>query len=214
MDEWGLYMTMIWVLLALSLLSFVVLMFVPAPYGRHVRAGWGPLVSARVGWIAMETPAVLVFAWAFFAGERWRRSRCSRCGKFITSTVHSSSRSEPHGGKPMTLLVAAFVALLVTAPYGYLNGRQLSHFGEYPTSWLADPRFLAGCALFVVGFVINFHSDTILMKLRKPGETGHKLPRGGLFRLVSSPNYFGELVEWSGFALATWSLAGLAFAVC
>lgn len=73
MDEWGLYMTMIWVLLALSLLSFVVLMFVPAPYGRHVRAGWGPLVSARVGWIAMETPAVLVFAWAFFAGERWLR---------------------------------------------------------------------------------------------------------------------------------------------
>ena len=66
-------MTMIWVLLALSLLSFVVLMFVPAPYGRHIRAGWGPLVSARVGWIAMETPAVLVFAWAFFAGERWLR---------------------------------------------------------------------------------------------------------------------------------------------
>jgi hypothetical protein len=49
-----------------------------------------------------------------------------------------------------------------------------------------------------VGFVINFQSDTILMRLRKPGETGHKLPRGGLFRWVSSPNYFGELVEWSG----------------
>jgi hypothetical protein len=71
MDEWELYMTMIWVLLALSLLSFVVLMFVPAPYGRHIRAGWGPLISARVGWITMETPAVLVVAWAFFAGERW-----------------------------------------------------------------------------------------------------------------------------------------------
>jgi hypothetical protein len=77
MDEWGLYMTMIWC--CLRSLSFVVLVFVPAPYGRHVRAGWGPLVSARVGWIAMETPAVLVFAWAFFAvsvGSARRRSRC------------------------------------------------------------------------------------------------------------------------------------------
>lgn len=81
MDEWGLYMTMIWVLLALSLLSFVV--------ARWFRHGFG--------WIAMETPAVLVFAWAFFAvsvGSARRRSRCSRCGKFITSTAHSSSRSE------------------------------------------------------------------------------------------------------------------------
>ena len=65
----------------------------------------------------------------------------------------------------------------------------------------------------MLGVIINFQSDTILMKLRRPGETGHKVPAGGLFRWVSCPNYFGELVEWSGFALATWSLAGLAFAV-
>jgi hypothetical protein len=57
---------MIWALLALALLSFVVLMF--------VRPRWGPLISVRVGWIAMEMPAVLVFAWAFFAGERWFHS--------------------------------------------------------------------------------------------------------------------------------------------
>jgi hypothetical protein len=30
---------------------------------------------------------------------------------------------------------------------------------------------------------------------------------------VSAPNYLGEIVEWSGWALATWSLAGLAFAL-
>ena len=28
-----------------------------------------------------------------------------------------------------------------------------------------------------------------------------------------APNYLGEIVEWTGWALATWSLAGLAFAV-
>jgi 3-oxo-5-alpha-steroid 4-dehydrogenase 1 len=151
----------------------------------------------------MEAPAVLVFAWAFFAGERW--SHPAPLALFALWQMHYLYRTfvfpfRMHGGKPMTLLVAAFVALLVTAPYGYLNGRQLSHFGEYPTSWLADPRFLVGCVLFIVGFAINFQSDNILMKLRKLGESGHKIPKGGLFRWVSCPNYFGELVEWSGWA--------------
>jgi hypothetical protein len=31
--------------------------------------------------------------------------------------------------------------------------------------------------------------------------------------LVSCPNYLGEIIEWSGWALATWSLAGAAFAL-
>ena len=30
---------------------------------------------------------------------------------------------------------------------------------------------------------------------------------------MSCPNYLGEIVEWCGWALATWSPAGLAFAV-
>jgi steroid 5-alpha-reductase/3-oxo-5-alpha-steroid 4-dehydrogenase 1 len=68
-------------------------------------------------------------------------------------------------------------------------------------------------ALFVLGFSINLQADTILINLRQPGETGYKIPRGGLFRLVSCPNYLGELIEWTGWAIATWSLPGLAFAV-
>ena len=41
MDEWRLHMTMIWVLFALSFISFIVLMFIPAPYGRHVTSWVG-----------------------------------------------------------------------------------------------------------------------------------------------------------------------------
>ena len=55
------------------------------------------------------------------------------------------------------------------------------------------------------------HSDNILLRLRKPGGSGYSIPRGGAFRYVSCPNYLGELLEWAGWALATWSLAGLAF---
>jgi hypothetical protein len=53
----------------------------------------------------------------------------------------------------------------------------------------------------------------MLIALRKPGETGYRIPNGWLFDRITSPNYFGEIVEWFGYALATWSPAGLAFAL-
>jgi 3-oxo-5-alpha-steroid 4-dehydrogenase 1 len=49
--------------------------------------------------------------------------------------------------------------------------------------------------------------------LRGADETSHKVPVGGLFRYRSRPNFFGELIEWAGWALATWSLPGLAYAL-
>jgi protein-S-isoprenylcysteine O-methyltransferase Ste14 len=164
----------------------------------------------------METPAVVVFAWAFFSGEHWRSAApLVLFGLWQTHYVYRTFvyPFRMRGPRTMTLLIMLYVCLFVTAPYGYLNGRYLSHFGDYPTSWLVDPRFLVGASLFVIGLVINFQSDLILIKLRQPGETGYKLPTGGFFRWLSCPNYFGELLEWTGWALATWSLPGLAFAV-
>ena len=64
---------------------------------------------------------------------------------------------------------------------------------------------------------VNVHSDRVLRNLRKPGETGYKIPRGGAFDLfgVSAANYFGELLEWLGFAVACWSsAAGWGFFIC
>jgi len=39
------------------------------------------------------------------------------------------------------------------------------------------------------------------------------LPSGGLYNYISSPNYLGEIIEWTGWAVATWSLPGLLFAL-
>jgi protein-S-isoprenylcysteine O-methyltransferase Ste14 len=95
----------------------------------------------------------------------------------------------------------------------YLNGRYVYNFSRgYPDDWIKDPRFILGVLLFIVGFVINRHSDNILLKLRQPGESGYKIPYGGFYRWISCPNYFGEIVIWIGWALMTWSLAGIAFA--
>ena len=83
----------------------------------------------------------------------------------------------------------------------------------YDAAWLTDPRFVLGAAVMLAGIAANIHADTVLMNLRRPGETGYKIPHGGLFRWVTAGNYLGEVVIWFGWALATWSWAGLAFAL-
>ncbi len=108
----------------------------------------------------------------------------------------------------VALLGAAFNVL-----NAYVNAPQVAAFGAYPARWLLDPRFLAGATLFLGGLALNVSSDEALRALRAPGESGYRVPRGGAFEWVSCPNYLGEMLEWSGWALATWSLAGLAFAL-
>ncbi len=69
-------------------------------------------------------------------------------------------------------------AVIFTTVNGYLQGRYHTHFLTYDLWWFVDPRFLAGQMLFLFGMAANIHSDTILRGLRKPGETGYKIPCG------------------------------------
>ena len=216
MSELLLHEGLVWALLALAVVTFVALQVVNAPYGRHQRSGWGPTIPNRVAWILMESPAVLLFAALFFAGEhRFETVPLVLLGLWMLHYVQRTFifpfriRGE---GKRMALSIAA-MGFGFNVLNAYVNARWISHFGEYGSAWLTDPRFLAGAALMLAGWLINIHSDTILIHLRAPGETGYKIPRGGLYRWISCPNYFGELLEWLGWALATWSTAGLAFAV-
>jgi 3-oxo-5-alpha-steroid 4-dehydrogenase 1 len=81
----------------------------------------------------------------------------------------------------------------------------------YYDNWFAKPFIYIGIAVFFAGMFINWQADYIIRHLRKEGDTRHYIPKGGMFRYVSSANYFGELVEWTGFAIASWSWAGVVF---
>ena len=95
---------------------------------------------------------------------------------------------------------------------GFAVAYGLGHSGSHFTAdWLYGPRFIIGVVLMGTGFSICYQSDRILRGLRRPGETGYKIPYGGFYRWVSCPNYLGEIIEWTGFAIATWNLPGLAF---
>jgi protein-S-isoprenylcysteine O-methyltransferase Ste14 len=216
MTEFEFFRGLIVASLAISVVVFLALTLITAPYGRHTRAGWGPQVRSTTGWIIMEAPASLVFFAFYFLGEH--RFETTPLVLLAVWQAHYLHRAfifpfrRRGGDKPMPLLVA-LMGVVFNVSNVYLNSRWISHFGHYSSVWLLDPRLLAGVTIFAAGFAINFHSDEVLLRLRKPGETGYKIPAGGFYRWVSSPNYLGELVEWSGWALATWSLAGLTFVV-
>jgi protein-S-isoprenylcysteine O-methyltransferase Ste14 len=60
--------------------------------------------------------------------------------------------------------------------------------------------------------LLNVSSDTIVRELRRNNETGYGIPLRGAFRWISNPNYLGELVEWTGWAILAGNPAGWAFA--
>ena len=97
---------------------------------------------------------------------------------------------------------------------GYMQGIwlfYLSPFDMYIVDWFTTPQFIIGICIFFLGMIINMNSDHIIRHLRKPGDTKHYLPAKGMYKYVTSANYFGELLEWGGWAILTWSLSGLVF---
>lgn len=114
---------------------------------------------------------------------------------------------------PVTVIMMGVTFNLINA---YMIGGWLFYLSPrdmYTVEWLLSPQFIIGIIVFFIGMAINLHSDYIIRHLRKPGDTGHYIPRGGMFRYVTSANYFGEFVEWCGFALLSWSVAGAVFAL-
>ena len=196
---------------------FTLLFFFTAPYGRYFRQGWGPSVTARAGWMLMEAPAVLVIGFIVVSSGRdvgalallllglWEIHYLYRTCLFPVLMRGSSKR--------FPLLLVAF-AFIFNSLNGYANGMFLAApVSAAAGSFLSSLRACIGIALFAAGFLTHVWADRDLRRLRGPGEIGYKIPRGGLWEYVASPNYFGEITQWCGWALATWSLPGLGFAV-
>ncbi|HEX9051188.1 MAG TPA: hypothetical protein VF841_11710 [Anaeromyxobacter sp.] len=206
---------LVWIEIALAAVTFVALRFVTAPYGRHARPGWGPALPARLGWLLMESPAALLFAALYALGPA--RARAAPLALLALWELHYLYRAfvYPFGlrGRRELPLAVVLLAVAFNVLNAFVNAPWISALGDYPARWLLDPRFAAGAALFLAGLALHVSSDRALRRLRPAGGTGYAIPRGGAFERVSCPNYLGELVEWSGWALATWSLAGLAFAL-
>jgi 3-oxo-5-alpha-steroid 4-dehydrogenase 1 len=205
-----------WALMAVGAVTFGILWWVSAPYGRFMREGWGPTLSSRLGWMLMEAPSAVGFLGVYSLGAH--RMEVAPVLLLLLWQVHYVYRAFVfplrlrERGKRMPWVIVG-MGLFFNGVNTWLNARWISDSGSYDRAWLWDPRFVAGVALFATGYAVNQHADAVLLALRPKGDAGYRIPFGGLYRWVSCPNYFGEILEWGGWALATWSWPGLAFAV-
>lgn len=175
----------------------------------------GPRVAARWGWVVMELPALCVLPAVYASGGNRHPVADLLVAAWV---IHYAHRTlvwpwiVPRYSRPMPVVTCAsgFVFNVIN---GLLNGWFLGYAAAYPREWLLDGRFMAGAVLFLIGAALNVTSDYRLARMRRQQQGRYLIPRGGIFRLLSSPNLTGELVEWIGFALMAWSLPALAFAL-
>ncbi|WP_212005041.1 DUF1295 domain-containing protein [Chitinophaga sp. HK235] len=199
---------------AIGVITALYLLKREAPYGRYTSDKWGPMVSNKLGWIFMETTVLVsFFAWQPITTVQWTSPAGVMTGMFLVHYLHRSFvyplmiRTR---GKKMPLVIM-LSAMLFNTINGSLLGAWFADYAKYPDNWLTSFPFIAGALLFVTGIAVNWYADYRLIHLRKKGETGYKLPQGGIFEYITSPNLMGEILEWGGYALLTWSAPALAF---
>lgn len=216
MVEQDIHFWLVMLVLALAAQTFLLLLVVNAPYGRFTRSGWGPTLPSRTAWIIFESPASLLFVVIFALGDH--AGDTTPLVLLCLWQFHYALRAFVYPlrmrdtGKRIPLLIVV-MAILFNVLNVYVNARWISQLGTYSDDWLTTWPFVCGTFCFLAGWMINQHADRTLIRLRRHGHDGYQIPYGGLYRWVSCPNYLGEILTWSGWAIATWSLAGLSFAV-
>ncbi|KAG0467026.1 hypothetical protein HPP92_018606 [Vanilla planifolia] len=204
-----------------SLFNVFILFFIPAPYGKHSRPGWGPTIPSAIAWFVMESPTLWLSLILLPAGRH--RSNPFALAVLSLYLLHYIHRTLIYPRRlrrsstsyPLSIAAMAFVFNLLNA---YVQTRSASHYADY-LGWpweagaLTAARVAIGSGIFFWGIAVNVRSDLALARLKEKGGGGYKIPRGGWFELVSCPNYMGELAEWAGWAMIAWSPAALGFAV-
>lgn len=209
------YNTFLWVMAAVAVVVFVALQFFEAGYGYLFDRRYGPPVNNKVGWVLMESPVFVAMCVLWAMSERqWATVPLVLFSMF---QLHYFQRSFIFPllmrGKSKMPLGIVLMGMVFNTLNALMQGGWIFYLApaDYYADWFAKPYIYVGVLLFFAGMFINMQSDYIIRHLRKEGDTRHYIPRGGAFRYVSSANYFGELLEWTGFAIASWSWAGVVF---
>ena len=208
------YYILLWI--AIGLVSFPFIIKYTAPYGRHSSSNWGKLIDNKIGWLIMELPALIICPFIFFFSSTEK----SIITIFFISLwiLHYFNRTIIYPNriktrkKKMPILIAV-LAIVFNLVNGGINGYYFGYVKPiYELEWVYQNNFILGLCIFLLGMVINMNADNKLINLRLNKEDScYQIPRGGLFDFISCPNFFGEIIEWLGFAIMTWSLAGRSF---
>ncbi len=215
----------LWVMIGIAAVVFICLYFVNAGYGQFTNSKWGKAINNKLAWFLMEFPIFLAMIVIWLCSPH-RFDLVPMIFLLIFET-HYLQRSLIFPwllkGKSKMPLAVMFMGIAFNILNAMMQGYWIffeSYKANYHVlglsytdmAWLWSPQFIIGTCIFIFGFVVNLRSDYIIRHLRKNDEdTKHYLPQGFMFEYVTSANYFGELMEWLGFAILTWSISGLVF---
>lgn len=205
-------------MIAIAVIVFVALYFIKAGYGMFVSKKWGICINNKTAWALMEMPVFLLMMllWAF-SSRRWETAPLVFL-LFFQSHYFRRAFLFPFllKGKSRMPLSIMFMGITFNLCNAFAQGGWIFYFSPadyYTSDWFTSPQFIIGTIIFYGGMLININSDQIIRNLRKPGDTNYYFPKGGMFKYVTSAHYFGEIIEWIGFAILTWSIPGLVFVI-
>ena len=172
------------------------------------------MISSKAGWIIQESVSPIVFGLFFLLGKNtitpvmwvffiiW-------VGHYFHRSFIYPFRQGKSANMPIVIMLSAVFFNIIN---GFTNGYYMGNYSHNYTNYFFEPNFIFGIIIFLIGLVINIKSDNILLKLKKENK-GYQVPNGFLYSFVTCPNYLGEILEWVGYAIMTWCLPGLVFAL-
>ena len=215
-ENQGLLMTLIYVQFVL-ILFLIIVSFIRLPYGRYYDTNLQ--LKGRITWFIMESPSIII---PLYLMHTFKDNRVfltffdlktfylipflvHYCHRGIIYPLYIQSNSMP--------LFTALLGITYTTFNGYLQPKYiLSLSNSSPLSSLSMLRYAVGIIIFFIGMYINLQADYYLIKLSKNKKKGqYFIPRGYLFEYISCPNFFGETLEWFGYAICIWTLCGWGF---
>lgn len=164
-------------------------------------------LPGKLTWCLMEvlSPVAYAVSMSTTIGS-WCQSSSSQ--KLLAGIwmAHYTNRAIIHPYRAPSMAPINVITMLASVVFNFLNGYTNGMWNAHNTFDITTPRVMLGVALWFTGLSINIYHDSVLFHLRKrrsssSGQQRYFIPYDGLFKLVSCPNYLGEMIEWTGYAI-------------
>ena len=201
----------LWIFLGFCIFLYLIFSKTIAPYGRHSNSEWGITIDNKWGWFWMELPALVVMPVTVLISPLEKNEIIVLILSlwilhYFYRSILFPIKLKTKGKKmPFLIVISAFIFNLFN---GFFVGYEIGNMSQLDFGI----NTLIGLIIFFTGMYINRSSDNKLISLRKDNKE-YQIPQGGMFDFISCPNYFGEIVEWIGFAIIVLNLGTLSFAL-
>jgi hypothetical protein len=200
--------------LCFDVITFISLFFIPAFYGRLYSSNKTLLtLSNRLGWILEEIPTLVVTLYYTYFNiiNNFNPYKVFIMSLFFIHYIHRTLifpfKLVNSKKMPIEIVIMGMVFNILNS---IMINRSIFMFTDY--SNYSFIRLIVGLIVFFSGMYINIIHDYLVIKLKNKSD-GYIIPYGYLFEYISSPNYLGEIIEWTGFAIVSNSFAGIIFAI-